>query len=70
MSKTKLAVSGLMQLIDLCSTDKVQKMLFGTYSNGKARSMVDAINDEVLSPKQRKSKLYKKRKSGKKKIRL
>lgn len=70
MSKSKLIVEGIHILSNLCSNEDVQKALFGTYSNGKPRSMVDAMNGEILSPKQRRKKLYKKRKSGKKKIRL
>lgn len=49
---------------------KVQKALFGTYSDGSTRSLVDAWNDEILSPKDKSKKLYKKKKSGKKKVKL
>lgn len=70
MSKVKHAVEGVGTLIALCSSKEVQKMLFGTYSDGRTRSFIDAWNGEVLSPKQRQKKLYKKRKNGRKKIRL
>lgn len=70
MSKVKHAVEGVGALIALCSSKEVQKMLFGTYSDGRTRSFIDAWNGEVLSPKQRQKKLYKKRKNGRKKIRL
>ena len=70
MSKVKHAAEEIAALVALCSSKDFQKMLFGTYSDGKTRSFIDAWNGEVLSPKQRQKKLYKKRKSGKKKIRL
>lgn len=70
MSKVKRGIEAAGALIALCSSKDVQKMLFGTYSDGKTRSFIDAWNGEVLSPKQRQKKLYKKRKNGRKKIRL
>lgn len=70
MGKATKVVSALSELTKVCSRSDVQKMVFGTYSDGKPRSLFDAINGEVLSPKQKREKLYKKRKSGKKKIRL
>lgn len=65
-----LIAKGVKTFTDLCSDKKVQKMMFGTYSDGKTRSFIDAVNGEILSPKQKKDKIYKKRKSGRKKIRL
>lgn len=53
-----------------CKTKKAQKILFGTYSDGKPRSVIDAFNGEIMSPEQKQKKLYKKRKVGKKKIKL
>lgn len=52
------------------STKKLQKTLCGEYEDGSTRNVIDAVNGEIFSPKQRKNKLYKKRKSGKKKVRL
>ena len=54
----------------VCSDKKTQKMVLGEYSDGKRRNLIDALNGEVLSPEQKSKKLYKKRKSGKKKIKL
>lgn len=52
------------------NNEDVKKTIFGTYGNGKTRSVIDALNGEVLTPKEKKDKLYKKKKAGKKKIRL
>lgn len=47
-------------------TDKsVQKVIFGEYSDGTPRSLVDSWNGETLSPKEKKKTL--KKKGGKKK---
>ncbi len=70
MGKDTIVKSAIGELTKLCSQKEIQKMIFGTYSDGKPRSLMDAINGEILSPKQKRNKLYKKRKSGKKKIRL
>lgn len=40
----------------------VQKVLFGTYSDNTPRSLVDCVNGEILSPKDREKYLYKKKK--------
>lgn len=70
MGKASKVVSTLGELTKVCSDVKIQKMVLGTYSDGTPRSVFDAINGEILSPKQKRNKLYKKRKSGKKKIKL
>lgn len=51
-------------VLAVCTTEKVQKLLCGTYSDGEVRSVPDALNGEVYSPKQ-KAKKDKKRKKGK-----
>lgn len=58
----------------LLSSKDVQKKILGTYSNGKVRSLADALEGEFLSPKQREKMLQadikkhkKKKKGGKKK---
>lgn len=46
-----------------------QKAVFGTYSNGKARSAIDAVRGEVISPEDQlliTKKLNKKKKKKKK----
>lgn len=47
-------------------SDDFKSFLCGTYSDGTPRNLPDAINDEVLSPKQ-KAKAKKKKKDKKKK---
>ena len=49
------------------SNKKVRKFLFGTYSNGKIRSLPDALDGEYLSPKERKEIIYGPSKAKKKK---
>lgn len=50
--------------IAILSNTVVQKMLLGTYSDGETRSLPDALNGEVLSPKSKEK--YKKKKDKKK----
>lgn len=38
---------------ELAEHDGVQKMIFGTYTNGDTRSVVDAVQGEVFSPEDR-----------------
>lgn len=45
----------------------IQKMLFGTYSNGKPRSFVDAISGEIVSPEDKLAITKRLRKNEKKK---
>lgn len=52
--------------IDVVSSDKMRKTLFGTYSNGKSRNLTDAIHNEVVSPED-KLKITKRIKKNKKK---
>lgn len=56
-------------VVDVISSDKVKKTLFGTYSNGKARNLTDAIHKEVVSPEDKLliTKRLKKNKKKKKK---
>lgn len=70
MGKVDTMITVATQIIGVVTNEDLRKTVLGTYSDGKPRSVVDALNDEVLSPKQRRKKLYKKRKSGKKKIKL
>lgn len=70
MSKKATAVI-VKAMMDVITDDSVKKVLFGTYSDGTPRSMIDGIHDEVLSPKDRekyhKKKGKKKKKNNKKK---
>lgn len=42
---------------DYCGTDDGKKMIFGTYTDGSPRSLVDAWNDEIMSPKSREKRI-------------
>jgi len=58
------------------TNDDFQKMMLGTYSDGKTRSFADAISGEIMSPKEKakmekrivknKKKKKKRKKKGKK----
>lgn len=67
----KKDVTGVLKLLAECALSKDgQRFLCGTYSNGKPRSVVDALRDEFISPKDRErweKKKKKKKKQGKKK---
>lgn len=39
--------------LDYAGTEDGKKMIFGTYTDGKPRSFVDAWNDEIMSPETR-----------------
>jgi hypothetical protein len=49
------------------SNDGIQKMLCGTYSDGKTRNLPDAVTGEFLSPEQKKNILHGEDSSKKKK---
>ena len=56
--------------VALVKDNEIQKLLFGTYSDGSARGISDCINGEILSPKDKEKYVYKKKKKKKKKINL
>lgn len=73
----KLDVGMLVDIVtNIASSPKGQRFLCGTYSDGKPRSVIDAMRDEYISPKDRerwdrikadkKKKKKKKKKKGKK----
>ena len=74
MSKTKTVIdiikASSSAIESLASNEDVQKILFGEYSDGKPRSMIDGLNNEIYSPKQKKhnkdKKKHKKNKNKKK----
>ena len=70
MGKLDTVITAATQIIGVVTNEDLRKTVLGTYSDGKPRSIIDAYNGEVLSPKQKQKKLYKKRKAGKKKIKL
>lgn len=39
--------------LDYAGTEDGKKMIFGTYTDGKPRSFIDAWNDEIMSPETR-----------------
>ena len=72
MGKEKIIVDTILSVTDgLLGSEKVQTFLCGKYSDGTPRSLPDALNDELYSPKQKKNKKHndekkKKKKKGKK----
>ena len=71
MGKEKAIIDTVIGITEsLLGSDKVQKFLCGQYSDGTPRSLPDALNDELYSPKQKKNKNKndkKKKKKNKKK---
>ena len=64
MSKKNKKALQTVELIGTASTfilgnKKLQKIVCGTYSNGKPRSISDAIHGEIVDPKDKKMKVYK-----------
>lgn len=49
------------------TSDDFKSFMCGTYSDGTPRSLPDALNDEILSPKQKKKAMEAKEKQKKKK---
>lgn len=77
--KTKTVIDTIVSVItSLGSNDKFKGFICGTYSDGEPRSIPDAINNEILSPKQKKKimeadskkKKKKKKKKNKDKIKI
>ena len=52
--------------VKVASNKKVQKFLFGVYTDDTPRSLADCLDGEVLSPKDRAKHIYKKKKKHKK----
>lgn len=50
----------------LLGNKTVRKVLLGEYSNGTPRSLPDCLDGEILSPKERKKYVYKRKKKLKK----
>lgn len=71
MMAKKAIISGVIEIGKaLSGNDDVKSFICGTYSDGTARSLPDAISGELLSPKQKKKlqdKKSKKKKKNKKK---
>ena len=49
-------------LREINDNNELKRLLFGTYSNGKPRSLADAVGGEFMSPKERANKHNKKKK--------
>ena len=64
--KSNDLVSVLSPLIDMLNTDNVKKTILGTYSDGTIRSVTDAMDGEIFSPKTRAKILRKEEKEKKK----
>ena len=57
MGKEQIIIDTVVGIADgLLGSEKVQKFLCGHYSDGSPRSLPDALNDELYSPKQKKNK--------------
>lgn len=68
MSKAELIIGSILTVTEELSKSKgVQKFLCGEYSNGKPRSLIDALDGEIYSPSQKKRCKKKKKKKGKNK---
>lgn len=71
MAKKKIGIEGIAKaILSLSSSEDLQKLICGTYSDGTPKSVIDSIHGEVLSPKDKKKKIYKKKKVKHKKIKL
>lgn len=55
MGKKKMIKTAVKVGAELLFSDKAQKAICGTYSDGTTRSLKDAINDEIISPSDRES---------------
>lgn len=62
-------LTGLSVGKELIENDDVQKMVLGTYSDGSVRSIPDAIDGEIYSPKQKGKAIKRNNKKNKKKNR-
>lgn len=63
MDKIKAAIAVTTGIL---GNESVQKFLCGSYSDGSARSLPDALGDELYSPKQKRVKKMSKKKKKKK----
>lgn len=60
-STTKILIDTATSLV---SNEKIQRTLFGEYSDGTPRSLSDCLEGEILSPKDREKMLYKKKRKS------
>lgn len=67
MSKNKTIRTLVAAAGGLFANEKIQRSLFGEYSDGTPRSLPDCLEGEILSPKDREKMLYKKKKKNIKK---
>lgn len=67
--RPRISLDQISTIVDLVSgpllSKRGQKVLCGTYSNGKPRSAIDALRDEYISPEDRER--WDRMKAGKKK---
>ena len=61
--------TGLVVGKELIGNGDIQKMVLGTYSDGSVRSIPDAIDGEIYSPKQKGKAIKRNKKRNKKKDR-
>ncbi len=65
MGKKNKVTAVIDAVVSICATEKIQRLLCGTYSDGEVRSVPDALNGEIYSPKQKARKGKKKSKKKK-----
>lgn len=66
--KTKTIIDTIVSIFtSLGSNDDFKGFICGTYADGEPRSIPDAINNEILSPKQKQKIMEKSNKKKKKK---
>lgn len=64
----KTPITTIVSAVADALTDKgVQRALLGVYSDGTPRSLIDCVNGEILSPKDKEKYIYKKKDKNKKK---
>ena len=60
MADPKIIVDGIVAVSEkLVKNEDLQKMICGQYCDGSPRSIPDAINGELMSPKEKKKELKK-----------
>lgn len=66
MSKIPIATI-LSTVTEVAKNKTIKKCIFGEYADGSPRSLMDALDGEILSPKERKVYMCKEKKGNKKK---
>ena len=67
MGLNEIIAAGISVATKLSKDEGFQRIMLGTYADGKIKSLPDALNGENLSPEQRAKEAKKKKKKKKKK---